>query len=212
MGEKHIFIRFEECNIHCTYCDELGKPAEWMSLDEVVGLVKDLEKEKGPHQFISLTGGEPLIYLPFLKPLIIRLKHEGFKIYLETGGILWKPLEEIIDFCDCVAMDIKTPSVTHEGNFDAEHAKFLEISRHKELFVKFVISKEIDEKEFIEEIRMVGLVDPNIPVVLMPISAEVEGHEDIELMTLIERLQKLSLQFVQNARVVPRFHKILNIR
>ena len=37
VGERHIFIRFEECNIHCTYCDELGKPAEWMRIEEVEG-------------------------------------------------------------------------------------------------------------------------------------------------------------------------------
>ena len=88
LGERHLFIRFEECHIHCGYCDELDKPAVAMTLDEVLAEVRQLEKEEGPHAFVSLTGGEPLLYLSFLKPLLMRLKAELFSTYLETNGVL----------------------------------------------------------------------------------------------------------------------------
>ncbi|HXV27599.1 MAG TPA: 7-carboxy-7-deazaguanine synthase QueE, partial [bacterium] len=95
LGERHLFIRFEECHIHCQYCDELDKPAKPMTLDEVMAEVARLEAEEGPHSFISLTGGEPLLYLPFLKPLMMRLKAMNYRIYLETNGILWRSLQDV---------------------------------------------------------------------------------------------------------------------
>ena len=68
-GAKHVFVRFEECHMHCTYCDEIHKVGKEWSLDQTLNEILRLESEQGPHQHISLTGGEPLLYLPFLKLL-----------------------------------------------------------------------------------------------------------------------------------------------
>lgn len=212
MGQRHIFIRFEECHIHCGYCDELDKPGTTLSIDEVMNRVLELEKESGPHSYISLTGGEPLLYLQFIKPLIQQLKEKKFKIYLETNGILWKALEAIICDCDMIAMDMKPPSVTEEKNFDLEHKKFLEIAKQKPMFVKFVLSKEINAEEFLAEMKIIEDEAPNVPVILQPISTKIEGHEDADLMELLENLQKLALHFVKDVRIVPRFHRIFNLR
>ncbi|MBP9865731.1 MAG: 7-carboxy-7-deazaguanine synthase QueE, partial [Candidatus Omnitrophica bacterium] len=89
LGERHLFIRFEECHIHCTYCDELDKGGRRMTQSEVLAEVDRLEAAEGPHGYISLTGGEPLLYQEFIRPLAQALKSKGFRIYLETNGILW---------------------------------------------------------------------------------------------------------------------------
>src|SRR3990167_6666766 len=94
LGERHLFLRFEACNIHCEYCDELGKPGSDFDLNTVVEKLIEADREFGPHAYISLTGGEPLLYVSFLKELMPRLKEHGFKLYLETNGILWKALEQ----------------------------------------------------------------------------------------------------------------------
>lgn len=214
LGEKHIFIRFEECHMHCTYCDELEKVGKLMSLDAVIDQVRLLEAEEGPHAFVSLTGGEPLLYLPFLKPLIKRLKEEGLRIYLETSGVLAKALAEVIEDCDCIAMDMKPASVTKEKNFYEEHREFLKIieTHRKEVFVKMVLSKEILLEEFDELIRIVHLQNSEIPVVLQPISGDGEGHEDAKLMKMLGELQRHAARTVKRVAIVPRFHKILKIR
>lgn len=214
LGEKHIFIRFEECHMHCTYCDELDKVGKLMSLDAVIDQVRCLETEEGPHSFVSLTGGEPLLYLAFLKPLIKRLKEEGLRVYLETSGVLFKALSEVIDDCDCVAMDMKPASVTNEKNFYDEHREFLKIveTHRKEVFVKMVLSKEILLEEFDELIKIVRLQNPEIPVVLQPISGDGEGHEDAKLMKMLGELQRHAARGVKRVAIVPRFHKILKIR
>lgn len=212
LGERHIFIRFEECHIHCEYCDELDKVGTPMSLDQIMEEVGRLEREEGPHSFVSLTGGEPLLYLSFLKPLMMRLKAAHFRIYLETNGILWHALEEVIGWCDCIAMDLKPPSVTKERSFDEDHRHFLERARAKETLIKIVLSKDIDIKEFENEVRMVAEVAKNTPVILQPISTEIEGHEDPELMRLLTELQRFASRYLSQVRIVPRFHKILHIR
>ncbi len=212
VGERHIFIRFEECHMHCQYCDELEKVGTSWRLEEVVREVRRLEEANGPHAYVSLTGGEPLLYLTFLKPLMIQLKAQGFRIYLETSGVLWKALEEVIGWCDCVSMDLKPSSVTKEKNFYEEHEQFLKIAKDKETLIKMVLSREIDIQEFDQLIGIVAKVAPKIPVILQPISTDIEGHEDPALMDLLNHLQRSALQKVQRVMIVPRFHKILNIR
>lgn len=211
-GERHVFVRFEECHIHCQYCDELDKRGYEMTLDAVLESVKELERRDGPHTFVSLTGGEPLLYLVFLKPLLQHLKAEKFKTYLETDGILWRPLEEVIGWCDCIAMDMKPASVTKERNFFEEHRKFLQIAKGKEVFIKMVLSKEIDLGEFDALVRIAAEVSPSTPLVLQPLSGACEGHEDPELMELLTSLQSRALQALERVSIVPRLHKILKIR
>jgi len=211
-GEKHIFVRFEECNIACQYCDEIHKRGKPLSVDEVMAEIRRLEAENGPHAFISLTGGEPLLYVVFLKSLIPLLKKEGFRIYLETAGILWKALEEIVGWCDCIAMDMKTPSVTAEQNFDKEHRQFLEIAKNRETFIKIVVSNKIIPSEFLEQVAIIRKVAPQTPLILMPLSAEIGGHEDPELVNLMQDLKESAVKQISDVRIVPRLHKILGIR
>ena len=212
VGERHLFIRFEECHIHCEYCDELDKKGQPMTMDQVMARVLELEATQGPHSFVSLTGGEPLLYIKFLKPLIEKLKAVGLRIYLETDGILWQSLEQVVGWCDVIAMDMKPSSVTKEKNFFEEHRRFLDISKSKDVFVKIVLSKEINVMEFKQLVEILSEIDSEIPLILQPISADIEGHEDVELMGLLERLQRSASKKVSKVQIVPRFHKILNIR
>ena len=240
LGERHLFLRFESCNIHCEYCDELGKPGYDFDLDSVVESLIKLDQELGSHPYVSLTGGEPLVYVSFLKPLLPRLKEIGFKIYLETNGILWKALEQVISLTDVVAMDVKPASVTQERSFLKQHEAFLKIALQKETFIKMICSKEIDLDEFRELCCMIrevttrhcerseaipsteiasasiGTLPRNdgsgVPLILQPISGEIEGHEDSELMRLLGELQVIGLGILKDVRIVPRLHKILKIR
>ena len=212
LGERHIFVRFEACNIHCDYCDELGKPGFDFDLEEAAGAIRCLDQEAGPHSFVSFTGGEPLLYVSFLKPLMKKTREIGLGVYLETNGILWKALDEVIEWVEVVAMDLKPASVTGERSFLQEHQKFLRRALKKETFIKIVCSKNIDTDEFVELCEMVRACDRTTPLILQPISGEIEGHEDRELMQLLDQLQRMALGLLQDVRVVPRLHKILNIR
>ena len=212
MGEPHIFVRFEECNIHCAYCDELGKPAVSMGVDEVIGEILELEKSGGPHQFVSLTGGEPLLYVQFINPLIDLLRQRGFPIYLETSGILPKALVQVVDRVDVVAMDIKLKSVTKEPrNYFDEHREFLRLSRRaREVFVKIIVSPEVDADEFLTGVRIIEAEDPKIVLVLQGVTSN-EINENAQKEVLRE-LQKTALRFLPNVRIMPRLHIAMGIR
>lgn len=218
LGERHLFIRFDECHIHCEYCDELDKPARAMKFEEVLKTILEIEKEEGPHAFVTLTGGEPLLYLNFLQPLLLRLKTEGFRTYLETNGILWQALEQVLGWCDVIAMDLKPASVTKERSFLEEHRRFLQSARVREVFIKIILSKEIDLREFQDLIRLVQETAPKTPVILQPVSpprvgeGESEGHEDLELMQLLGELERMARRMIPEVRILPRLHRILKIR
>lgn len=215
-GQRHLFVRFEACNIHCEYCDELGKTGQAFDVEAVVGELKKLEEEKGPHRFVSLTGGEPLVYIHFLKDLLPRLKQENFFTYLETNGILSKVLAQTLPWIDVIAMDVKPASVTKERSFIREHEEFLRTSLipdgRRETFIKMVCSKEIDLNEFDELCEMIASVRRAIPLVLQPITTSVEGHHDHDLMDLLECLQQRGSKQLNDVRIIPRFHRILNLR
>jgi len=212
LGERHLFIRFEECHIHCTYCDELDKGGVLMSQEAVLAEVDRLEAAEGPHGYISFTGGEPLLYLEFIKPLADALKQKGHRIYLETNGILWPALKEMISQVDLVAMDMKPASVTGESNYDREHRKFLEIAKQKETFIKIIVSTKLIEQEYLDQLHIVQETAPETPVLLVPLSSHIEGHEDPELMKRLVALQRQGARIIKDVRIVPRFHKILKIR
>ena len=212
-GTKHIFVRFEECHMHCSFCDEIHKVGKDWSLDDTLNEILRLEQAYGPHQHVSLTGGEPLLYLPFIQPLIQALREKGLKIYLETSGVLWKALDEVLENCDVIAMDLKPASVTHEKNYLEDHRQFLTTSKNKNVFLKMVVSKEISVDEYDTHVQMVAETASQVSLYLQPITTpQGEGHEDAELMKLISDLQKRGQQWLSDIRIGVRLHRILNIR
>lgn len=212
MGERHLFIRFEECHLNCDYCDEAGKSATEMSVNEVLKTVESLEASQGPHAYISLTGGEPLLYIQFLKPLCRELKAQKRRILLETNGILWQAYEEIARDCDLVSMDLKLSSVSREKDFLEEHAKFLKIAMAKDLYLKIVVSKQLDEHEFEKHLCMVAAIAPKVPVFLQPASRGEEAYHDPEIVELLKNLQRRGSIHVPNLRIGVQLHKLFNIR
>ena len=140
VGERQIFLRFAGCNLSCQYCDspqalivpktfkietipgsrkceQHNNPA---GVEQLIDLVNSLDKPAGIHHSVSLTGGEPLLQVDFLKKLIPLIKR---KIYLETNGVLPDHLAEIIDLIDIIAFDIKLPSATGLSPYWKEHRK-----------------------------------------------------------------------------------------
>jgi organic radical activating enzyme len=212
MGERHIFIRFEACHMACAYCDEAEKKAREMSLSGILEEVARLERKSGPHACVSLTGGEPLLYAPFLKLLCPALKKRKFRILLETSGVLWRQLSRVIGVCDIIAMDLKLPSVTRQKEFFDEHRKFLRLAKRKEAYIKVVISRNVDVREYDKHLRMVAQVAPRVPVFLQPMSRDQRVYPDLALMRLLDELQRTGAKRLSDVRVGIQLQKLMNIR
>lgn len=156
---------------------------------------------------VSLTGGEPLLQIDFLKELLPKIK---IRKYLETNGTLPDRMEEVLDLVDMVAMDYKLPSATGMSSYHKDHEKFLSIAAMKDAFVKAVFSKDTNIKEIDDMAQMIASVDENVPLVLQPATAgrNFRSVPSAEQCMSFHAVAKRSLKKVL---VIPQAHKMMGL-
>ena len=92
-GMPHVFVRFGNCNLRCTWCDTDFLTFEEMHVDDVVNQVLSHGCER-----VIFTGGEPA--LQDLATIGGRLKEAGCTLSIETNGTV--EVDPIIDWI-CVS-------------------------------------------------------------------------------------------------------------
>ena len=110
VGYKQLFIRFCYCNLNCQYCDTEFTTGKEYTPNELFEKIRN-EYDLSTFHSISLTGGEPLLSIDFLKEFLPLIK-PYCKIYLETNATSDKKLEQIKDYIDIISADIKLKSST----------------------------------------------------------------------------------------------------
>ena len=203
IGYEQLFIRFSKCNLNCNYCDTDFKTD--LKEYNATELIKEVEKHKNIHS-ISLTGGEPLLDINFLKEFLPLVKKT---IYLETNGTLHNELKEIINFIDIISMDIKLNSTSKNGDLFKTHEEFIKIATEnkKEIFIKIVFDKNITNEEIIKCTNLAQKY--NLQTILQPkMDADVLN---ISSQTIDEIFSKFITHY-ENVRLIPQVHKFLNVR
>jgi organic radical activating enzyme len=216
LGIKQLFIRFSGCNLRCKNCDTkyaLKKTKSFKFLEEEIKnpinakrLNSILEKIEGGFHSLSLTGGEPLLQINFLKSFL--QNNRVYKIYLESNGILYKELDEVIEQIDIISMDIKLPSFSKMAFFKKEHREFLKVAKGKDIFIKMVISRDTDLEEIIEAVEIVEEIDREIPLIFQPQFYEKER----DFYKRILYFQEKALENLKEVRIIPQIHKFLCIK
>jgi 7-carboxy-7-deazaguanine synthase len=210
-GVRQVFVRFFECNMHCTWCDTPNSIGDTvrnykdMSLDEIMGQIRALG---AACHSVSLTGGEPLLQKDMIKALMPYITAMGLKNYLETNGTLPEALAHVIDGTDIVAMDIKLPSSTKERAFWPEHEDFLRIAQAKEVFIKTVITNDTADAEVRQAVDLVARVNPGITFILQPNFFEMKNG----VVAKCEGLAKESAKYLKDVRIIPQMHKFMKLR
>ncbi|MCJ7652446.1 MAG: hypothetical protein MUO75_01955, partial [Actinobacteria bacterium] len=108
-----------------------------------------------------------------------------------------------------VAADIKLSSCTGEPNRFDDNLAFLKRCDVPFLFVKMVVTDEVDVDEFLEALRLVSSLEKSPTVVIQPVTGK-RGEVGIGGLLLLE-LQQKALEFHPDVRVIPRVHQILRI-
>lgn len=111
-GIPSFFIRLQNCNLRCPYCDT---KQSWSKEGGKTMTVGELyaEAEKSGARKVTITGGEP--FLQPLRPLIEVFTSKGYKVSVETNGSLHPCTTEDLLLLSInrdvsLIVDIKTPS------------------------------------------------------------------------------------------------------
>lgn len=204
IGYKQVFVRFCNCNLKCNYCDTEFAPDEYFEDFSPVELADYIKRFENFHS-ISLTGGEPLLSVEFLKEFLPLCGNN--KIYLETNATLSDKLAEIIDFIDIISADIKLESATGIKDTLKFHDKFFEIAKRKECFAKIVFNEKITDEEIKNCCELAQKY--NIELVLQP---EMNGDKFAVDVEFSEKVLDKFLNLYPKIRLIPQVHKFLNVR
>jgi len=202
-GVDQVFVRFFGCNLGCSFCDtklnSYEKKTAYRLLDEIVSF--------GDCHSLSITGGEPLLQIEFLKDLLLLIKKRKQKVYLETNGTLPENLEKVIDNTDIIAMDFKLPSSTGLESFWDKHKEFLAIAQEKKAFVKAVVNTTTMAEDIYKTIEIIKDKANKTTLVLQP-----QNPFELIVKAKIEGFAQLCREEGLEVKVIPQMHKRLDLR
>ncbi|QCT93859.1 anaerobic ribonucleoside-triphosphate reductase activating protein [Caminibacter mediatlanticus TB-2] len=149
---------FSGCNMRCPYCynKDIVFGKKQIEEDEVIEFLKT---RVGLLDGVVFTGGEATLYkdiVPFAK----KIKNLGFEIKLDTNGINFEVIKELIDkkLVDYIALDFKAPKnkfyeITKNKNYEKfEKTLDLLINSNIKFEVRTTIHTDLLDEEDVNEI------------------------------------------------------------
>lgn len=224
VGERHLFVRFQDCELSCKFCDTpLSFVINKFCRIETPPFSKRFKNVPNPltvpqlnamiaefdERVLAVTGGEPLQKVPFLREWLPTVRPR-FQVLLETAGVHVHEFLEISEFVDIVSMDLKLPSATGMHPWWREHEAFLKAAAGKDLYVKVVVTSETSTDHVRRAMELVASVDSTIPFILQPASAFARFRA-VPAVEQIADWQTLAQESLKDVRVIPQVHKQLGI-
>lgn len=153
------FLLFlQGCSLRCKYCHNRDtwdiNGGEYKTIDEIIEkILKYKSYIDASNGGITVTGGEPLLQVKFVKELFIKLKKLGIHTCIDTSGMvaITDDVKETLKYTDLVLLDIK--------HIDDEKCKELVgFSNKLELeFARYLSKNEI--KMWIRQVILPGITD-----------------------------------------------------
>ncbi len=187
-GQLALFVRFQKCNLHCSYCD-----TRWANTDSAAytELTEDElydEIKKSGIRNITLTGGEPLLQ-PEIGVLLHKLAaDDALSVEIETNGSI--SIEEFSRLKNppLFTLDYKLSESGMEAYMKAENFAYLK----PEDTVKFVAGSRQDLERAREIIAVFQLTE-KCSVYISPVYGAIAPAEIVEFMKQY-RLNGVNLQ------------------
>ena len=202
-GVDQVFVRFFGCNLGCSFCDTKLDSYEKKTAPELFDEIDSF----GDYHSLSITGGEPLLQIDFLKDLLKLIKEKKQRVYLETNGTLPENLEKIIDYADIIAMDFKLPSSTSLKPFWKEHREFLRIANKKNTFAKAVIGPATEPEDIYKVIGIIKEIDKDLTLVLQP-----QDSAEVMIKAKLKDFEKICKKEEIDVTIIPQMHKKLGLK
>ena len=195
-GELAVFIRFQGCNLRCSYCDTMWAnepdcPYEEMSPEEIC----DYVAETGITN-CTLTGGEPLLQRDMKQLVRLLIDKCGCRVEIETNGSAnLTPLTMDPQHRPVFTMDYKLPSSGCESAMRRDNFELL----GREDTVKFVCGS-LEDLERAHEIMQEYSLPDQCHVYFSPVFGSIEPAAIVDFMQK-RRMNKLRLQ-IQMHKVI----------
>ena len=189
-GELATFIRFQGCNLRCSWCDttyswDKDSTSEVLTAKEIYNYIKENEVTN-----VTLTGGEPLIQENIDELLELLNKDDNLKIHIETNGSVdiepfkKKHTKNNISYI----VDFKLPSSNMTNKMNLNN---LNVVENNDVY-KFVVGSNDDLQMAYELINKYDLTSKCL-VYLSPVSGNIDMQEIVEFMK-DKKLNKVRLQ------------------
>lgn len=176
-GQLAVFIRFQGCNLNCSYCDTRwantpDAPYEFMTEDEIYKYIRGEEVKN-----VTLTGGEPLLQ-PGIEVLLHKLaEHRNLSVEIETNGsVNLEPFREICP-APVFTVDYKLGESGMSGRMYEENFGSL-TSRDT---VKFVVGSRQDLEQAKAVIEKYGLTG-TCSIYFSPVFGKIEPADIVAFM------------------------------
>lgn len=187
-GQLTMFIRFQKCNLCCSYCDTKwaiteDSPYRIMTDEEIYN-----EVIKSGIKNVTLTGGEPLIQYQIEDLLKRFAKNTELNIEVETNGSI--SIEELVKIENgpSFTMDYKLPASKMEEFMFLENFNFI---RGNDT-IKFVAMDRNDlerVKDIVNRHNLIGKCN----IYLSPVFGKINLREMVEFMK-INKMNGVTLQ------------------
>lgn len=187
-GELAAFIRFQGCNLNCSYCDtmwanEENAPSREMTEDEIFAYIRDQGVKN-----VTLTGGEPLLQKQ-IEVLLDRLHEDpSLKVEIETNGSVLLKNFRRDDRYPSFTMDYKLPGSGMEAHMCFENMELLQSCDT----VKFVVGSIEDLKRAKTVMEQYHLLD-RCHVYFSPVFGRIDPSEIVAFM-IEHRLNGVRMQ------------------
>lgn len=226
VGERHVFVRLAGCDLECAFCDtpasrRLPKQARLLLPDGTEEVpnplaratlfrwVVRLDEAAGPHHAVAITGGEPLLYAEYLRPLAESWREHGLPVLLETGGHRPAELECMLDAVDCVMTDVKIASSAGFATEFEAASRSVRLAAKKECAIKVVVSAQTTPGEIACVAEVVAHEAHDAPLILQPVTgSRFEPPSGDHLLAL----QRAAMSIHRPTRVIPQAHRALHVR
>lgn len=110
IGKPYYFIRVGGCPLRCNFCDSeyswVARASTLLEVNKVVANAINACKQNNI-EWVSITGGEPLLYPDQLIAMISVLNAVGIKTHIETSGRYYNAA--VHEMCTLYSPDAKTP-------------------------------------------------------------------------------------------------------
>lgn len=177
-----FIIFLQGCHLKCKYCHNRDtwdiNGGEYKTIDEIMEKVMKYKSYiKASNGGITVTGGEPLLQVKFVKELFIKLKKEGFHTCIDTSGMITitDDVKETLKYTDLVLLDIK--------HIDDEKCKELTgLSNKRELeFARYL--SDNGNKMWIRQVILPGITDKKEDIIKL--------RKFIDTLKIVEKVEFL---------------------